>query len=253
MSRNATLFHRASRLWLLVGLVFIGASANARPAPDLFEKGVQAYRGGEYAVAVDAFRRSAEVAPAPGTLLNLGLSEWQRGGVGPAVLAWEQARWLNPFGHQAAENLRFARKVAQLESPDLAWYEVVSTWLPVNSWAWIAGLSLWSAVAIGILPGIFRLRRAVWHQAMAALGLAIFLLSVPAHLGVSSRARIGFVLDKDTPLKLTPTADAQWVTRLGAGEPARVERVRGNHILIRTSRGLGWIDRHSFGTISTRL
>jgi hypothetical protein len=253
MSRNATLFRRASRPWLLLGLLLTCASTHAGSAPDFFEKGVLAYRGGEFARATDAFRRSAEVAPAPGTLLNLGLSEWQRGAVGPAVLAWEQARWLNPFGQQAAENLRFARKVAQLESPDLAWYEVVSTWLPVNSWAWIAGLSLWSAVAIGLLPGIFRLKRAVWHQAMAALGLAVFLLSVPAHVGVSSRSRIGFVLDKDTPLRLTPTADAQWVTRLGSGEPARVERVRGNYLLIRTSRGLGWIDRHSFGTIITRL
>jgi hypothetical protein len=237
---------------LSLALLLTCVRAPASSTPDFFERGVKAYRSGEFASAADAFRKSAEMSPAPGTLINLGLSEWQRGAVGRAVLAWEQARWLNPFTHSADVNLRFARKVAQLESPDLAWYEVVSTWLPVNSWAWIAGLSLWSAVAVGIMPGILRLRRAVWHQAMAALGLAVFLLSLPAHLGVSSRSRIGFVLDKDTPLRLTPTADAQWVTRLGSGEPARIERVHEKYFLIRTSRGLGWVDRHSFATISTQ-
>jgi hypothetical protein len=146
--------------------------------------------------------------------------------------------------------LRFARRTAQLESPELAWYEVVSTWLPVNWWAWISGASFWLAVAAGALPGILRWRKAVWQQAVAAMGLVVFLLSVPAHLGVQTRSHLGFVLQPNTPLRLTPTAEAQYVTRLAAGEPIRLSRVRGRFVLVRTSQLSGWLERPQFGLIA---
>jgi tetratricopeptide (TPR) repeat protein len=224
--------------------------AAASPARALFQTGSAAYRAGEYSVAAIAFRQAAQLRPASGTLQNLGSAEWQLGSAGNAILAWEQALWLDPLNRSARENLRFARKTAQLESPELAWYEVVSTWLPVNWWAWLAGSSLWLAVGLVMLPGIFRLRKQAWHQALAAFGFAIFLLSVPAHIGVDTRSRIGFILKKDTPLRLTPTGEAQPVTRLAAGEPARLERVRGDYLLIRTSRASGWVERAEFGSIS---
>jgi len=55
------------------------------------------------------------------------------------------------------------------------------------------------------------------------------------------------VITKDTPLRLTPTLEAQAVTRLAAGEPARWVRSRGNYVLIRTSRTLGWVEEGQFG------
>jgi hypothetical protein len=58
------------------------------------------------------------------------------------------------------------------------------------------------------------------------------------------------VLQKDTPLRLTPTREAQAVTRLAAGEPARFVRTRGNYVLIRTNRTLGWVEREQFGLTS---
>ena len=219
-------------------------------SPDaLFRAGTDAYRAANYSGAAQSFLESASLHPAAGTLQNFGLAEWQLGRAGGAILAWEQSLWLDPFNKPAQANLRFARKTAQLEAPELAWYEVVSTWLPVNWWAWIAGISFWLAVAVTMLPGIFRRPKAAWHQAVAALSLTAFLLSVPAHVGVYTRSRIGFVLQKDTPLRLTPTQEAQALTRLAAGEPARWQRTRGNYVLIRTSRAAGWIERGQFGLI----
>jgi len=225
-----------------------GASANS-----LFQRGLEAYGAGDYPTASRVFGESALLKPASGTLLNLGISEWSMDHPGTAVLSWEQAAWVDPFNQNARNNLRFARKVAQLESPDLTWYEVVSTWLPANWWAWIAGMSFWGAVAMVMLPNILRWRRAVWHQALAALGLAVFLLSVPAHVGVYTRSRLGFIMDKNTPLRLTPTQDAQFVTRLAAGEPARLVRTRGNYLLVKTSRTTGWLEARDIGFVSRRL
>jgi tetratricopeptide (TPR) repeat protein len=218
---------------------------------DSFQEGTAAYRAGDYAAAAKAFRQSASQQPASGTLQNLGLAEWRLGRFGEAILAWDRALWLDPFNEAVRADLRFARKTAQLEAPDLTWYEVVSTWLPANSWAWIAGSSLWVAVGMVMLPGILRWRKAAWHQAAAALGLMVFLLSVPAYVGLESRSRIGFVLGKDTVLRLTPTREAQTVTRLAAGEPARLVRARGNYVLLRTNRALGWVERAQFGLTSS--
>jgi tetratricopeptide (TPR) repeat protein len=236
-------------LWLLgVG----NSNVRAVSPADVFRDGAAAYRTSDYAAAIKAFRQSANLQPASGTLQDLGLAEWHRGHAGAAILSWEQSLWLEPFNAAARGNLGYARKVAQLESPELAWYEVVSTWLPANWWAWIAGISFWTAIALVMLPAIFRQPKAAWHQAVAALGLTIFLLSIPAHIGVHTRSHIGFVQQKDTPLRLTPTQEAQSVTRLAAGEPARLERQRGNYLLIRTNRSAGWVERRQFALICRR-
>ena len=231
--------------FLLAPLLALSAFASSPDA--LFRVGVAAYRAADYSLAAQAFRQSVTLQPASGALQALGNAEWQQRRTGDAILAWEQALWLDPFNESARQNLRFARKTAQLEAPDLAWYEVISAWLPVSWWAWIAGGSLWLAVAMVILPGILRQRKATWHQAVAALALMVFLLSIPALFGVQTRARIGFVLEKDTPLRLTPTLEAQAITRLAPGEPARLVRARGRYVLIQTGRTLGWVERDQFG------
>ena len=238
-----------------MALVLVGfcgvVGMRGETAADLFARGSEAYQVGDYRRAVRAFRDAAHRQPAAGTFQNLGNAEWQLGHTGQAILAWEQSQWLDPLHRAAYTNLRFARKTAQLEGPELAWYEVVSSWLPLNWWEWIAGLSFWLAVAMVVLPGIFRWRKLAWHQALAAFGLAVFLLSVPAHLGVDTRSRIGFVLQKNAPLRLTPTEDAELITRLPAGEPARVERAHGSYLLIRTGHVTGWIEKGQFGLTSS--
>ena len=233
--------------FLLVLLLSLSAVASSPDA--LYQTGVAAYRAADYAQAAKAFRQSVTLQPSSGALQALGNAEWQQRRTGDAILAWEQALWLDPFNESARQDLRFARKTAQLEAPELAWYEVISTWLPVNWWAWIAGGSLWLAVGLGSLPGLLRRRKSTWQQATAALALMVFLLSIPALFGVQTRARLGFVLQKDTPLRLTPTLEAQALTRLAPGDPARWLRARGRYVLIRTSRALGWVERDQLGLI----
>jgi hypothetical protein len=233
-------------LWLMF-VCAVGTRAAATDA--FFQEGVEACRAGQYTAAARAFRNSLSNQPASGTLLNLGISEWRRGRAGEAVLSWEQAAWLDPFNSEARSNLRFAREVAQLEPPDFTWYEVGSTWLPANLWAWIAGGSLWLAVAMVTLPGILRVRKTAWHQSMAALGLVVFLLSIPAYVGVVTRAEFGIVLEKNARLGWTPTQEAEPVASLSAGETARKLRARGGYYFVRTQRGSGWIERKQFGLL----
>jgi len=246
---NSTRFY----ICLALGLFLNCGSRTLASTPGaLFRTGSEAYHAGDYATASSAFRQAATLEPAAGTLQNLGNAEWERGQAGAAILAWEQSLWINPFNDSARNDLRFARKTAQLETPELTWYEAVSSWLPLNWWSWIAALSLWLVIGAGLLPGIFHVRKATWHQALAAFGLAVFLLSLPAHLGIHTRSQLGFVLNKDAPMRLTPTDEAQFITRLSPGEPGRVQRVHGKYMLVRTNRALGWVDKDQFGLLSRR-
>ena len=233
---------------LVLALVGLAATNHAlgTSGEALFHAGAAAYQSGDYFTAARDFGKSAALRPAAGTLQNLGNAEWQIGEVGAAILSWERSLWLDPYSSAVHQDLRFARNAAQLPAPDLPWYEVVSIWIPAKWWAWITGLSLWMAVAMVLLPGVLRRPITAWHQAIAAFGLMIFLLSIPAEIGIHTRSRIGFVLQKDTPLRLTPTADAQILTRLAPGEPGRLESVYDSFMLIRADGVRGWVRPEEF-------
>jgi hypothetical protein len=238
-------------LHLLAGLC-LGCACCARAAApaDSFKQGLQAYYAGGYEQSAGLFREASAGHPSSGAYHNLGDAEWQCGRPGPAILAWERAQWLDPLNPNPRANLRFARKTAQLEAPDLTWYEICSSWLPVEVWAWMASLSFWTAVAMILLPVALRWRKTDWHQALAAAGFALFLLTMPALAGIHTRSKVGIILNKETPLRLTPTREAQILGKLPAGEAARMERVRDGYIYIRTSNAAGWVERSQFGLIT---
>jgi tetratricopeptide (TPR) repeat protein len=227
-------------------------SAPSASAEDLFKQAVQAYKGGEFEKAAELFREVALTSPSTGALHNLGNAEWKAGRTGSAVLAWEQAQWLSPFNKNTRENLRFARRAAQLDSPELSWFEVCSTWLPPNAWLWIAFVSFWLVIAMIVLPGALRWRKSDWYQAFAAAAFVIFLLTIPAMIGIHTRTKLGVILAKEAPLRLTPTSEGQILTRLHAGESVRLERERGKFLFIRTSNSVGWMDREQLGLIASR-
>jgi len=240
---------RRSSAALAVGLACVVLNSRAA-TNDFFTQGAELSRAGQFPEAAAAFEKAAQARPACGTLVNLGIAEWRCGHAGAAILAWEQARWIDPFDTSAGVNLKFARQAAQVDAPQLKWFEAASTWLSPDAWVWLACASLWLAAGMMTLPGFFRRRKAGWHQALAALGLCVFLLSLAANFGVASRAQIGFVLKKNTPLLLTPTPEGEVLTTVNPGEPARKLRARGNYYFIYTGYGTGWIDRRQFGLVN---
>lgn len=232
-------FKTAKYLFLMLALA---GTLDCRAAGEVhFREGVAAYEAGQFEPAAQAFRKSLAEQTASGTLLNLGLAEWRRGRTGEAIVAWEQSAWLNPFNRDARNNLLFARETLQINPPELTWCEQASTWLPASFWTWIAGGSLWLAVALMTLPGFLRIKKAGWHQAVAALASGIFLLSLPPNLGVFTRAEIGIVMVKNTPLRLTPTQSAESAMSLPAGEPVRRLRQHGDYFFVHTQYGNGWV------------
>jgi tetratricopeptide (TPR) repeat protein len=229
---------------ILAVILVLMSSHDCQAAGEIhFREGVAAYEAGHFEPAAQAFRNSLAGQTASGTLLNLGLAEWRCGRNGEAMVAWEQSAWLNPFNPDARNNLLYARETLQINPLELTWCEQSSTWLPAGYWTWIAGGSLWLAVGMVTLPGFFRVRKAGWHQALAALALGIFILSLPPNLGVFTRANLGIVTEKNAPLGLTPTRSAEIVATLSPGEPVRRLRQHGDYFFVHTQSGNGWMAR----------
>jgi|GEM_PF-152607 hypothetical protein len=249
------LARRQTRRIVVALILWLGGTVGLQAASfdELFLYGCRAYAAAGYNQASELFEEALKLGLAPGLLHNLGNAHWQCGRVGPAILAWEQAQWLDSYNRNTRANLRFARKTMQLDMPELAWYEVCSTWLPVNAWAVLAGVSLWVGLGAVWLPGILRWRRADWHQAVAAAGLAVFLLTVPAMIGVHTRSKLAVILQPQTPLRLTPTKEAQILAKLPAGDVVRIERQRGSYLYVRAGNdAAGWVQQTQLGRICAR-
>jgi tetratricopeptide (TPR) repeat protein len=236
--------------WMLALVALLMVWTGIRASADDFQSATSEYEAGRFDAAAGLFAKLAAQEPAAGTLYNLGDAEWQAGHAGPAILAWERAQWLDPWRSDAAMNLRFARRNLELDSPEPTWYEVCSTWLPVDAWPWLACGCFWLALALVMLPGIFGWRRAGWQQGVAAASFAILLLTIPALIGVHERGRIGVILPDNVTMRLTPTKEAQVISTLPAGTSARLERERGGYLLVRAGTALGWVERGQLALIA---
>jgi tetratricopeptide (TPR) repeat protein len=232
------------RIFLSALAAMLCVAGSSRAATnDLFRAGIEAAQAGDFATAATAFESAAKQQPSAGAFLNLGLAEWQRGHAGAAILAWERAKWIDPFDRRAANNLKFARTLSLADEPQLKWFETASTWLPPNAWVWLAGASLWLAIAALVLPRFLRRQKSGWHQWLAALSCGAFLFSMTANFGVVSRTNIGFVVKKNTPLLLTPTKAGEPVSTLNEGLPARKIKTHAGYFFVSTAYGSGWIER----------
>lgn len=236
-------------------VVLSTSQVRAASSPDdRFSKASAAYTAGEFAEAVEELRSLADEKNfSAGALHNLGDAEWKVGRHGHAMLAWERARSLDPFSKNTEANLRFARQNARVDAPLLAWHERYSTALPGIWWIAIASAGLWGGVALLTLPRLLGWRRADWHQGVAAALLAIFLLCGPALFGMWKRSQFGVVLEDETPLRLTPTREAETLVKLPSGEMGRVERERGEYFYVRADGDrAGWVRKADFALVWPR-
>lgn len=235
----------------LLLLLLLTLPLAAQSADERFSKGATAYTSGDFAEAAYQLRPLVEEGHiSAGALHNLGNAEWKVSRPGHAILAWERAAALDPANPNTAANLRFARHEAKLGAPVLGWHEQYSSWRPSAFWLAAAMLGLWGGVALLVLPRLLAWRRADWHQGVAALLLAIFMLSVPAIYGLTRRAQIGVILEEETALRLVPAREGETLVKVAAGEVARVEKTRGDYLYVRAEGDrAGWVKRTEFARI----
>lgn len=213
-------------------------------------EGYARYNEGDFAGAVESYQALAKKSVSPGLLHNLGNAQFQQGKLGPAILAWEQARSLDPWLRNATANLHFARNHAGLDEPAYSWAEKYSAFLSPDTWTWIVALGFWSAAGLLTLPALLRRKRTSLTQGGAVVAIGIVLLALPALLGLATRSQCGIIQTADTVLRLTPTQEGELLTKLAEGELARSEQTHGEYLYIRASGDrAGWVRRTEFAKI----
>jgi len=229
-------------LWLGAVVAVLLGRLPARGAEDVFAPGRTAYLAGQFTNAARFFQGELRRAPSAEAWHNFGDAAWQAGHPGEAVLAWQRALWINPYQTNAAASLRFVDGLGQFSELSPTWTEKYSTWLPVNLWAGVAAASWWLAVALVLLPGVFRWRKSVWPQLLAAVALGTFVLTLPALVGIHGRTKLAVIREANVPLRQTPTQTAQVRSRFAAGELVRCRSVRGKYYFVRTANDeTGWV------------
>ncbi len=237
------------RFSFVFALVLAAFNMSHAETNDLFSSGLAAAQIGNFTAAQAAFSSESKRAPSAGALLNLGLAEWQRGHASAAILAWERLAWLKPDDKRAAQNLKFARAILQIEAPTLVWYEKLSSYLSPTGWWWLTVSSLWLLAGSLVLPRVLRWKKTDSQHFLTALALAICIFSLVANFGVISRLNGGVVLKKNAPLQLTPTHQGEVTSFLTTGESARKLKERGDFYFITTATATGWIARENFELI----
>lgn len=144
--------------WLLLWLAATAPALRAQTAEDLFQRGNEAYRLGNFREAISQYEAilnqglvSAEV------YFNLGNAHYRQGAVSRAILAYERARRLSPGDEDIEHNLRLAnlRTLDRIEPlPELFlvdWFHAATGVFPLSTTAmitFIAWVALFSSLAL---------------------------------------------------------------------------------------------------------
>lgn len=205
---------RFSLLLLLFAAAAPALSAQPTAVVRTFEEGNQLYEEGDYAAALDAYRRVLDAGYASGALYyNMGNAFFRAGELGQAVRYYEKARPLLPDPERLQHNLVLARdrlpRATEAPRPSFP----ARVWQRVAAWAgsrafFFLGLALYLAAAARIAYRLYAGRPRPRLTAAALLGgllLLALVLAASAYPGTPDRA---VVLAGAAALRTQPALDA---------------------------------------------
>jgi tetratricopeptide (TPR) repeat protein len=239
---------------VLASVSFGGRAAGPEGAPAAFERGVSAYRAGDYAAAEVYFREALDSPLPPGerarVLYDLGNVAFRLERVTESVGWYEAARRLAPRDADVWENLELARRKAGFEPADRgdlnATLERLAR-LPTagesEAIAW-AGLGL---VALCLLGEALR-GGAAWRRAAAVVAVAAGVAAAPWVLHVRARGSdVVLVIAADgAPLRSEPRAELAPIGRVEAGsEVERVDELPGWVCVASAGGRRAWVEEAS--------
>jgi tetratricopeptide (TPR) repeat protein len=210
----------------------------------------QAYEAGDWGRAVALYEELMARAGVSAPLCyNLGNSCAQNGQTGKAVLQYERALLLAAGDADSRHNLRKLRQDKGLDQEEVPLPLQAATLLSLNQWTLLAALFL-AALALWHLA---TLRRPVSTRLTATLtsGCLLLLALCIAGMVTQYRNRQQAVVIAESPLLISPFAEAKATDNAKEGSLIRIVKTHGQYALIKDKQGRGgWIPTASFESIA---
>jgi tetratricopeptide (TPR) repeat protein len=230
-----------SILALLLWLCIAARMVSATP----LEQANRLHQSGDFAAAASAYEAILQQGgPRASVYYNLGNSYQSLKKYGPAILAYERARVIDPRAPDLLANLALARKaVAVVEDVTIhPWVHAVVHYLSRNEWSWIVAGAALTLGGLGLACGVVRLPR---RFSFAAAILASLLLGLGA--GVlylrKGESTHGVVLSENAAVRISPFAKADSIGTAAQGRVVKMGVKRGDfqYVEVPGSSLQGWL------------
>ena len=235
-------------VFLFGGLIH-GASQNA----ELFEKGKEAYKDGEYQEAVDSWTEVLNSGNHSSALYyNLGNAHYRLNQIGPSIYFYEKALQLDPGDTDIKNNLAFAENaridiIEPLPKTIFSrWYEQGSKLLTYEGWA-VGAVILSSLAVLLFLLYYFstseRKKRLLFVSSMISGAMMLFFVVMAFMLYSDAvKDRPAIVFAESTEVRNEPTLQGEAIFILHEGTKVQVLDDDGDWLRIRLVDGKdGWI------------
>jgi len=242
---------------LVVCLLLVGGQAlwAQSAAAGLYNQGNALYREGDFAGALQAYRRAAVGVEDPRLFYNLGNAAYKTGALGEAILWYERALRLDPRDADISANLDFARQARldreTAEAGGLGDYLYAAySWPTLNELSVVFCLGFLAAFGLGVWR-LLRTGGLLWMGALVAAVCLVVCAGGWLGLRVSDEGRQeAVVLVGATTARSGPDAARTALFELHEGTKVRVERSEGDWLLGRLPNGLGgWLLATDLGVI----
>lgn len=237
---------RPTLFLLLLGLLSSAFARAQDAAEDAFARGNVAFSQEDYPAAIAAYEEALASGSSANLHYNLGTAYAHEEDWGRASLHLLKALALNPNDTDARAHLALVRKRCDLGWTERGAIERAATLFPLSTWAWMATVAFWLAVALWLLrpPG-----GSLSNLLGRLLLLGVVVVAGAAMTYYHLTGKRGVVLDP-VALRVAPTQNSPRGTELVAGLQGDVQKTVNGFYLVRTEHGdEGYLSPQEFATV----
>lgn len=243
-----------------IGMLLLASVASPTWASEqarAFLAGVEYYKSGQYAEAIEQFSVIARSGVVNAQLYyNLGNACLKNNALGPAILWYERAQALGSVDPDLRFNLDYARSLTkdEAEEQDSPLVRIFFFWNYQLSPGHIKAAAIGFNLLAWLLAGAWLLtgRRGPARAALiVALPAVVFASTAAFNYFVAARFRPGIILPDQVAVRAGLEESTTELFVLHAGAKVRVTKERENHYQIRFSADkLGWVSKDKVGLVS---
>lgn len=240
------MMHRKIYYPVLLLLAAISHSLAGEFPDAQFNQANIAYQDGDYELAVVLYTDILREQATANLHYNLGNAYFGLGKYGPSILHYKKALILDPGNPEFRANLNFVIEKAAVNYPEPSGWDTYAGYLRIQTWAWLASLSFWGAIAFWVLPPLYDWR-SIFPKVLSGVLFCVFALSALGLTGYHLQRTQGIVQVADAPIRVAPAATTPPITYLPDGEFATIIHQQGDYYLVDTlKQQSGYIHQNDF-------